>query len=165
MINFNTDICRLIKEARREAGISQSDLAREVGCKQSALSMFEQGAGTKLSEETVRKLAARFGIEIKSTKTSEKPEECGLEARAGQVFGFGKGTGYCPNPSCPTNSWYEVGGRRLAKPDREAADPVGGKYCAYCGEILERRCPSCGSPVHSGAICSICGDPYVVLAQ
>jgi len=165
MINFNTDICRRIREARREAGISQSELAREVGCNQSALSMFEQGAGTKLGEDIVRKLAAKFGIELKISKSVESAAVDVQEARTGQPVGFGKGTGYCPNPSCPTNSYYEVDGRRLARPDREAADPVGGKYCAYCGEVLERKCPNCGSPVHSGAICSICGDPYVALPR
>ena len=127
--------------------------------------MFEQGAGTKLGEDTVRKLAAKFGIELKSAKANESVAGDAQESRTGQLVGFGKGTGFCPNPSCPTNSYYEVDGRRLARPDREMADPVGGKYCAYCGEVLERKCPNCGSPVHSGAICSICGDPYVALPR
>ena len=47
----------------------------------------------------------------------------------------------------------------------ETADPVGGKYCAMCGELLERACPNCGAPVHAGAICSLCGQPYVVAAK
>ncbi len=73
--------------------------------------------------------------------------------------------GFCPNPSCPTNKEYFVEEVRLFLPDREAADPVGGKYCAMCGELLERRCPSCGAAVHAGAICSLCGQPYVVAAK
>ena len=56
MTNLSPEICRKVKEARREAGLSQSVLAAEVGCKQSALSMFEQGDGTKLNEEVIEKL-------------------------------------------------------------------------------------------------------------
>ena len=69
--------------------------------------------------------------------------------------------GFCPNPHCPTNKEYFVEEIRLFLPDREAADPVGGKYCAMCGELLERACPNCGAPVHAGAICSLCGQPYI----
>ena len=158
MINLRPDICREIRAARRQAGISQSALALEVGCKQSALSMFEQGAGTKLGEETIRKLAAKFGIKVEGMRGREQGEPDGR----GEIAAGGRaGTGFCPNQSCPTNAIYEIDGRRLARPNRSEADPVGGKYCAFCGEVLERRCPNCGAPVHSGAICSICGEPYV----
>ena len=29
------------------------------------------------------------------------------------------------------------------------------------GEVLEKKCPSCGAPIHAGAVCSICGDSYI----
>jgi hypothetical protein len=38
---------------------------------------------------------------------------------------------------------------------------VGGKFCAVCGEVLEKRCPNCNAPIHEGAVCSFCGSPYV----
>ena len=140
--NLDTEFCRNVKSARREAGLTQSALAAEIGCKQSALSMFEQGDGTKLSDAVIEKLAKKFNLSV------------GSHSR-----------GFCPNPSCPTNKEYFVEEVRLFLPDREAADPVGGKYCAMCGELLERRCPSCGAAVHAGAICSLCGQPYVVAAK
>ena len=56
-----------------------------------------------------------------------------------------------------------VDGRTLYLPNRDEADPVGGKFCAYCGEILEKRCPNCGAPVHAGAICAHCGQPYLAV--
>ena len=31
------------------------------------------------------------------------------------------------------------------------------------GEILEKRCPNCGAPVHAGGICSLCGEQYVAV--
>ena len=71
--------------------------------------------------------------------------------------------GFCPNAHCPSNKPYEVDGRTLVLPDRLMADPVGGKFCALCGEILEKRCPNCGASVHDGATCSFCGDAYVAI--
>lgn len=62
MTKLDPEICLKIKEARRAAKLSQSVVANEVGCKQSALSMFEQGDGTKLNEDVINKLAQRFGI-------------------------------------------------------------------------------------------------------
>ena len=152
MTNLDPEFCRKVKAARRDARISQSELAAELGCKQPALSMFEQGDGTKLSEEFVEKLSEKFGIPIADEVKSVSP------AAAGR---FLPGTAFCPDPECPSNVAYSVGGRVLRRPDRKAADPAGGRFCAVCGEILERVCPSCGAAVHDGAICTFCGSPYV----
>ena len=119
-------------------------------CKQSALSMFEQGRPTKLSTEVVEKLAKRFGVDLSATAPS--PD---LPAT------YAPGSGFCPNPQCPRNHAYQVAGRALYSPDRSAADPVGGRFCAVCGEVLERLCPNCGAWVHAGAVCSHCGQPYI----
>ena len=155
MTNLSPEICRKVKESRRNAGLSQSVVAAEVGCKQSALSMFEQGDGTKLNDDVIGKLLKKFGIKIEDTEA--KPEGILPTVAVVPV----PHTGFCPNPHCPTNKEYFVEGIRLFLPDREASDPVGGKYCAMCGELLERACPNCGMPVHSGAICSLCGQPYI----
>ena len=164
MINLSPEFCKAIGKARRAAGISQSALAREVGCKQPALSPFEAGDGTKLNEDVIRKLAAKFNIELpKETKTESappvRPIAPALNFESPVVARMMRG--FCPNPSCPSNHAYRVGDMTFVKPDREAADPVGGKYCALCGEILEKKCPNCGAPVHDGAVCSLCGEPYV----
>ncbi len=159
MTKLDPEICLKIKEARRAAKLSQSVVANEVGCKQSALSMFEQGDGTKLNEDVINKLAQRFGISLTETaaaRTAAAPVVAAV-AEAVRVRGF------CPNAHCPSNKPYEVDGRTLVLPDRLMADPVGGKFCALCGEILEKRCPNCGASVHDGAICSFCGDAYVAI--
>jgi len=163
MTNLNPDICRKIRDARREAKLSQSELATEVGCKQSALSMFEQGQPTKLNEEVVEKLANKFNIDLKENATVESLP-ANLRLASFQSLPFNRAhCGFCPNPNCPSNKPYVVDGRELRLPDREKADPIGAKFCALCGEILEKRCPNCGVPVHDGAICSLCGEPYVVV--
>jgi len=158
--NLSPEICHQLKEARRAAKLSQSDVAREVGCKQSALSMFEQGDGTKLNDEVIEKLARKFNVVLrpKAPEAVEVVPMRPLFSVSGEAH-----TAFCPNPNCPTNHRYTVEGRDFLRPDRVLADPVGGKFCAICGELLERRCPNCGAPVHEGAICSLCGDPYLAI--
>jgi len=120
--------------------------------------MFEQGDGTKLNDTVINKLAKKFGLEI---TTAEEASAKGVVAVSSNYGLRPAGSGYCPNPRCPSNHRYQVEEKTLYRPDRAAADPVGGKYCAVCGELLERRCPNCGAPVHDGAVCSVCGEPYV----
>ena len=155
MTNLSPEICLKLRDARRAAKLSQSELASEVGCKQSALSMFEQGDGTKLNDAVIGKLAKKFGVSLE--------EEAPVSKLTGTCFTASASRGFCPNPKCPSNAAYAVDGRTFLRPDRSAADPAGGKYCALCGEVLEKRCPNCGAPVHEGAICSFCGEPYVVV--
>lgn len=161
MKNLNQEFCKNVKLARREAGLTQGQLAAEVGCKQSALSMFEQGDGTKLNDEVIEKLAKKFNL---SLTPSVSPAQVNTPPHP-HFSTPPLHHGFCPNPHCPTNKEYFVEEIRLFLPDRETADPVGGKYCAMCGELLERVCPNCGAPVHAGAICSLCGQPYVVAAK
>ena len=157
MTNLSPEICLKIRNARRAAKLSQSVVAAEVGCKQSALSMFEQGDGTKLNEAVIEKLSKKFGVSLKVEKSASGSVNVAMPAVVSPVRGF------CPNPKCPSNKSYEVDGRTLFRPDRSAADPVCGRFCAMCGEVLEKLCPNCGAPVHDGAICSFCGEPYVAV--
>ena len=158
MKNLNPEFCKNVKLARREAGLTQGQLAAEVGCKQSALSMFEQGDGTKLNDEVIEKLAKKFNLSLTPSVSPAQVNTPPLPHFPTPPLHHG----FCPNPHCPTNKEYFVEEIRLFLPDRETADPVGGKYCAMCGELLERVCPNCGAPVHAGGFCSLCGDPYVV---
>lgn len=156
MKGLSREFCEKIALARREAGISQTELAAEIGCKQSALSPFERGDGTKLSDEAIQKLSAKFGIPIpKDTSSAVQPSTFNLQPAASAASGF------CPNPDCPSHRKIQMGGKTVIIPERKLSDPVGGRFCALCGEVLERKCPNCGSPVHDGAVCSFCGKPYV----
>ena len=150
-----------MRQARIAAGLSQSRLAAEIGCKQTAISMVEQGDGTKLNDEAIKKICAKFKIELKSEK-DEQPVVLAQPVIRQQIRPH---TAFCPNAFCPSHTEYFVDGRRLLKPDRVQTDPVGGKFCAVCGELLERCCPNCGAPVHDGAICSHCGEAYVTVVQ
>ena len=160
MIHLDPKICQQVRQERRKARLSQSELAREVGCGQSALSMFEQGDGTKLNDEVIHKLCEKFKIELKS---SEELKEDAAAASPRPVVPSALIHGFCPNPDCPSNHGYQVDGETFLLPHRHESDPVGGQFCALCGEILEKKCPTCGAPLHDGAVCSHCGNRYVAV--
>ena len=158
MINLSKEICLRFKEVRQAKGYNQSTLARMVGCKQSAISMFEAGMTTKLSDETVRKMAEVLGVSIDSKSDEEQNDTTPhVHTMPGSVV-----RGYCPNCDCPSNVPYVVGDHLLYRPMRNVASPTGGARCAQCGELLEMRCPSCGAPLSEGACCPSCGSAYIV---
>ena len=151
MKNLDKSICLKFRDARRAAGLSQSQLAQEFGCNQSAISMFEQGDGTKLGDDVIERLATKFGLSLAAPA-----------APAATPVRTTPKTGFCPNPACPSNHAYQVEGRTFFSPHPDECDPVGGKFCVWCGEVLERVCPNCGAPLNPGGVCSVCGKPYIV---
>ena len=156
MSNVSKELCLRFAEARRAKGLRQTELAARVGCTQSALSMFESGQPTKLSEETVKKLAEFLRVPLVEEVSSPivVPTN-GSHESLNVVHGF------CPNCQCPSNVPYVVDGRLFYRPSRTVASPTGGPRCTQCGELLEMRCPSCGAPLNDGACCAVCGSRYV----
>lgn len=149
MQNIPKIVCQKFREARRALKLTQCALANEIGCQQAALSMFEKGNCTKLSGEYVEKIAVRLGIDLKNLLANAKNGELSEGAAASL-------TGFCPDSECPSNTAYAVGSRTLYRITIQK-----GIYCAHCGEVLERCCPSCGAALNEGACCSMCGNPYV----
>ncbi|MCQ2389795.1 MAG: helix-turn-helix transcriptional regulator [Kiritimatiellae bacterium] len=163
MKNISPEICRSIGQARREQGISQSALARELGCKQPAISMFEAGDGTKLSEEVIKKFAEKVGVSLEpAAKKVADAVQNAMPALPSMVLPADALIGFCPSAHCLSNAPYVLEGRLFLRPIAGMAAPfVGAKRCAICGEVLETRCPSCGAPLNKGACCATCGMPYV----
>ena len=154
MSNISKELCAQFAEARRAKGFRQTELAAQVGCTQSALSMFEGGQPTKLSDETVKKLSELLGISLVEERESSAETQV-VSAEIQVVHGF------CPNCQCPSNVPYVVSGRLFFRPSRNIASPNGGRRCVQCGEVLEMRCPTCGAPLNDGACCAVCGSGYV----
>lgn len=141
-----------IRAARQQRHLSQSALAQRVGCKQSALSMFEGGRLTALNAQVIGKLCAELGL---------LPPSAGeLAAGAGGTVEGEQVRSFCPNPACPSNLPMVVGERRVFLPKGHVL-ASGECHCAWCGEVLERACPACGAAVNAGAFCAHCGEAYL----
>ncbi len=151
MAHLPIDFCRKTAAARRARGMTQSTLARSVGCAQSAISMFESGHPEKLSLEFVRRIAAQLDLVLDEQSDAAMPPDNGNDC--GQLC-------YCPNPHCYSNIPYKVSGGLTLWPT-----PVCGEgdavYCQVCGEVLERACPVCARPFTEGAFCPVCGKPRI----
>lgn len=156
MLDISQEICAKFKAARQAKGLNQSALAQIVGCRQSAISMFEGGLTTKLSEETVKKLSEFLKVPLEAEKKEQIPSEILPSVAIGQMI-----RGFCPDCNCLSNVPYMVGSRMFFRPSRLVSSPTGGKYCAICGELLELRCPVCGAQLNDGACCAACGSTYV----
>jgi len=144
MTTLPHDICKQIAQTRREKGLTQSALALEVGCKQSAISMLEAGQPSKLSKENIEKIASALGLTLQT-------------AQAKLVSSQGDKKGFCPNAHCPSNTPYVVQGQLIFHPRLQVE-----KHCAYCAELLETCCPNCETAIHAeGAYCTSCGTARI----
>lgn len=138
-----------LRDARRAKGLTQSALASQADCKQSAVSMMEQGNATALSSEKIRHIGRILGIETPEL-TEEVISPPAIPGRA-----------YCPVYDCPTNRPFTVGERLLLLPKHATFHGSRATRCPMCGELLERACPECKTPIGPGACCEDCGTPYV----
>jgi transcriptional regulator with XRE-family HTH domain len=137
-----------VMEARRRRGMTQSDLADTVGCKQSAISMFERGNAQALAIEKQEAIAKLLEIPWHA------PDNKGARDIAPA-----RNHNFCPQFECPSNLVYRVGTRRLSMP--RAPSCTDGIYCRYCGEVSETRCPACKTIYTQGACCSNCGYAFI----
>jgi len=148
-MSYPSDIHLILRNARRSAGLTQTALAEQVGCMQSAISMMESGRMDVLSRVTLEKIAAILDV------TLETPAPAGgtVQTLPPPVHRF------CPNPECPSCLPYLVGDEMFFLP-RPA--PATGRYCHLCGEVLAENCPGCDAPCSvPSACCSDCGHPLI----
>jgi len=148
------EIARLITVARRQRGLTQSELARQAGCRQSAVSMFERGHANALARPKIEALLKFLEIEL---PVADDHAEAG-SAVAAAADGTAP-CSYCPVFDCPSNIPFTVQGTLLIKP--QVRPDANARHCAFCGDLLERACPECGKAVKDGACCTQCGTPYI----
>lgn len=152
-MNDAPNIAHLISEARRRRGLTQSELARQIDCKQSAISMFECGHENALARPKVDAALKLLGL--------ERPRETEHASPAGIPSTPFSGHRYCPVYDCPSNIPFTVQSTLRVKPLPQAQPSIHAKHCAFCGELLENKCPECGCAVNPGACCIQCGAPYI----
>ena len=78
---------RQLGDARREQGLTQKQLAEQIGASQPAISMLESGRMDALSQEKIDLLAEVLGVASEA---------------AGQPSAHRPALWYCPNPECPS---------------------------------------------------------------
>jgi len=149
MDKLSTDYLRRLRDARREKGLTQSALASDAGCTQSAISMLEQGRTDAVNSETLEKIAGLLGIPL--------PDSAAVPATATAAASRAERR-FCPQADCFSNAPFVVNGDLLFWPRAQNNDAT---RCVYCGEVLESRCPHCGAATAEGACCGCCGKPLV----
>ncbi len=153
----NRPLYKILSEARRSHGMTQSGLAKEIECKQSAISMMERGKEDALAWPKIEAIAKVFEIDISVFAPEQPPPAtCHPPLATHQSF--------CPIFDCPANMPYVVNEKLYSLP-RATATPSD-KHCAYCGELLENTCPGCGANITTeAACCKDCGTPYIATPE
>jgi len=147
---------KILSEARRSHGMTQSALAKEVDCKQSAISMMERGKEDALAWPKIEAIAEIFEIDVSAFAPKQPPSTICQSPDTHQIF--------CPIFDCPSNIPYVVNGKLYALP-HATANPAD-KYCTYCGELLEKTCPECGASITTkSACCKDCGTQYIATPE
>jgi DNA-binding XRE family transcriptional regulator len=99
-------LSELFRQKRREAGLSQQELAERCGVKQSAISGFERygNEAQALSAEKIRQVADLLGIVVDEAQVTARPHASRLALY------------YCPNCDCPSAVAYPVGRQTVYRP-------------------------------------------------
>jgi len=145
-------ISRACREARRQRGLTQSEVADQVeGLSQPSLSRFESRRGA-LPDHVVDALAEFLDVDVAEVLRHMQRADAEREPRA-----F-----VCESPWCPSVQPVDVGGdvRFVPAVEQSARDSL---FCRWCGHRMIASCSRCGAPVEPGIFCTGCGTPYVVL--
>lgn len=134
-----------IRRRRKEAQISQQQLATSAGIHLQSLGKLERGKTTKLNQKTKTGLAAALSIPIEY-----------LEAIcSGKPVSEVETHKFCPQCWTPGTDPDSVWTLYRAK------------YCLLCGTQLRTHCTNCGEPLSSfkHKFCPNCGTSYQTSTQ
>lgn len=144
----------LTRAARKAQHLTQADLARRIGCGQSAISYFENGNTGVLSDQLIERLGVVLGVE-RVFEESAEIEEIILEKPGTLAF--------CPESDCP-GAWHEmVKGEHVIYPAFfEISAGPSLAHCPMCRSQLEVGCLECLTSLTDGAaFCAGCGTMLV----
>ena len=144
-----------LREARRTREMTQVALAKALGIRQSAISMFESGRHDALSQEKIVAMAALLEVDLTSLRLGKRGPSGPTVLK------------YCPIDGCPSNIPYVVRGDIVFMPTLSRATAGQSTICRFCSEIMLDACPNtdCGADLNGGAFCEACRQPYVTLTS
>lgn len=133
-----------VRQARLAKHLTQAQLAQRVGCTQSAISHFENGDFSALSQETLQKIQTVISPDREAVASSD-------------VLAF------CPNPDCSVALTLVNQGSLAIRPAMyRITSKTVAVHCKICGSLLEYGCRSCLTPLVDGALfCVGCGTALV----
>lgn len=149
---MTANLSELVREARRRKGLTQAQVAEAIDCKQSAVSMFENGRRDALSRDKLVSLGKLLDVDpSRAAQESDAP--------TGNLR-------YCPDVNCPSNVPFMVGGRVAIRPSMTPVSGSAPSYCRYCGEVMAASCSNaeCKESPEPGAFCAACGTAYISTA-
>lgn len=144
-----------IRKARLDAKLTQAQLAEKIGCKQTSVCQYEQGASQILSREKVEQMAKVLGVDLTAYREGGEHE---VAHSAGRVLKA------CFSNKCISNRPYYIGDDIYYMPAMVASHSGEvNTHCDSCPEWLDDCCPNgdCNAPLLQGAFCRKCGEPYV----
>jgi DNA-binding Xre family transcriptional regulator len=142
---------REIRSARSEQHLSQEELAKKVGCSQTALSLLENGDETAVSTKTLKRICTVLGIDCPNPQNGRVSRLC-----------------FCTQATCPKNVPYLVRGKLCFQPGMVFVEGENPAFCTGCGCVLADVCNAhgCGAQPQLGdAFCLECGASLVEIPK
>lgn len=125
---------------RKELGLTQSELADQVGVSQTKISRLESDLDGSVDLRLLSKIARALNRPVSELLPEELAED--LQRTAQDVF-----YAFCPNPLCRSNAIKRERGDATVywNSDKQYAQDRFDEtnFCPKCGEELVKECPSC----------------------
>ena len=140
-------IGQIIRQARSQAGLTQGALGEQLGLKQSAISMMEQGKEHAISDRKLLKMGELLGLDLLPLMKAEQPAPAILK--------------FCSSPDCFAHVPLSLAGQLVLMPSMVSGPAGELSRCQYCADPLEEKCGECEAPVCEASACMACGTAYV----
>lgn len=155
-------LAKRVRLARKFLGMSQGDLAQQVGISQSHISRLEAGKRLRtLRPCTIVALGRALNMTGYKLVKGTLVESMVMDASGAPE----DGVAFCPNPFCSTNTIQKIAGSvRIVWTSQRRLLPAAWRqcrFCAFCGEPLVKDCRACGWPIRSAGdrYCRRCQEP------
>jgi DNA-binding XRE family transcriptional regulator len=145
-VKANVIFANEVRRKRHDRHLTQTALAEQIECSQTAISNIERGDLNALSSEKLKVLCRKIGLNSPA------------------VVNIVTVPSYCGNSDCPLGWTDVVNGNLVVQPAIFLVEKDATRFCKGCGQVLLTTCqePSCSKPVLEGsAFCISCGSPLV----
>lgn len=141
------ELAREVRQQRQASGLSQQQLAEQIGASQALISQVENGSS--ISVLNLQRLSEWLGADTSALVESQESSQGVLWAYCGDT--------YCASLSLAANE-----GVLFIAPTFERFSILHFETCRYCNGPFMRECPECQEPIRERRlVCGECGHRYV----